>query len=241
MVTDAERAVRVDLAAAYHLVHLHGWGESVYNHIAARIDGEPGSLLMKRTDLAYHEVTASNLVKVPVEGDLDERAGVNRPGYVLHAGILQARPDVAASLHLHTPHIVALSTRPAGLRMLSQYAVRFHGRIGYHAYEGLTDGLAERPRIAAALGDGIALVMRHHGALTVGRSVAAAFIHAKDLVEACRIQLLAEASGAECLEVPPEVCASTVAQFRHHDQGRGSADWPSYLRDLDARGVAFRD
>lgn len=237
---DGERETRLELAAAYHLVHQHGWGESIYNHIAARVPGEPGALLMKRNDLAYAEVTASNLVKVDMGGDLDEQAGVNRPGYVLHAGVMLARPDVNASLHLHTPEIIAVSTRAAGLRMLCQYAVRFYGRIGYHDYEGITDGLAERPRLVASLGNGIALVMRHHGALTVGRSIAQAFIAAKDLVEACRIQLLAESGGADCIEIAPAICESTVRQFQRHDDGRGTADWPSYLRDLDARGGAHR-
>ena len=239
-VSAAEWDARVELAAAHHLVLREGWGESIYNHIAARVPGEPQAMLMKRNDLTYAEVTASNLVKVDLRGDLDESAGVNRPGYVLHAGLLQARPDVQASLHLHTPEIIAVSTRPGGLRMLSQYAVRFHGRIGYHDYEGITDGLAERPRIVASLGDGAALVMRHHGAVTVGASVAQAFILAKDLVQACRIQLLAEAGGQPLLEIPPAVCDATAQQFRRHDAGRGQADWPAYLRELAQHAPWYR-
>ena len=236
----AEHLIREDLAAAYRLVHLHGWGESIYNHIAARVPDRPGYMLMKRNDLAYPEVTANNLVEVAIDADLDEASGVNRPGYVLHAGVMQARSDIGASLHLHTPEVIALSTRPDGLRMLSQYAVRFWGRIGYHEYEGITDGLAERPRIVANLGAGIALMMRHHGALLVGRSVAQAFIAAKDLVEACRVQLLAESGGKPCLEISPAVCDATAAQFRRHDEGRGNADWPSYRRDLDQRCPDYR-
>lgn len=239
--SDAEWQTRQDLAAAYQLVHLHGWGESIYNHIAARVPDAPTRMLMKRTDLTHAEVTASNLVCVDTRENLDESAGVNRPGYVLHGGVMQQRSDVQASLHLHTPEIVAISTRPSGLRMLSQYAVRFYGRIGYHDYEGITDGMAERPRIASRLGENLALIMRHHGALTVGRSVAQAFIAAKDLVEACRIQLLAEAGGAQLLEIDPAVCASTVQQFKRHDEGRGTADWPAYLRELAQRAPQFRN
>ncbi len=239
-VSDAEWQVRVDLAAAYHLVHLHGWGETIYNHITARVPDAPTRLLMKRNDLAYHEVTASNLVDVDMRDDLDESAGVNRPGYVLHGGVMQHRPDVNAGLHLHTAEIIAVSARPGGLRMLSQYAVRFYGRIGYHDYEGITDGLDERPRLVANLADHIALMLRHHGALTVARSIPQAFIAAKDLVQACRIQLLAESGGGAVEEIAPAVCASTVAQFRRHDEGRGTADWPAYLRELNARAPWYR-
>lgn len=238
---DSEWQVRQDLAAAYQLVHLHGWGETIYNHIAARVPDEPSRMLMKRADITHAEVTASNLVCVDMRKDLDEAAGVNRPGYVLHGGVMQHRSDVQASLHLHTPEIIAISTRPSGLRMLSQYAVRFYGRIGYHDYEGITDGMAERPRITAGLGENIALIMRHHGALTVGRSVAQAFIAAKDLVEACRIQLLAEAGGMQSVEIDPAICASTVQQFRRHDEGRGTADWPAYLRELAQSSPHYRN
>jgi len=239
--SESEWGVRQELAAAYQLVHSHGWGESIYNHIAARVQDSPTQMLMKRADLTHAEVTASNLVRVDIREDLDESAGVNRPGFVLHGGVMQQRGDVQASLHIHTPEIVAVSTRPAGLRMLSQYAVRFYERIGYHDYEGITDGLAERPRIAARLGDNIALIMRHHGALTVGRSVAQAFIAAKDLVDACRIQLLAEAGGMPSLEIDPAICASTVQQFKRHDEGRGTADWPAYLRELAQSAPHYRN
>lgn len=231
---------RVELAAAYRLVHLHGWGETIYNHISRRVPDEPGRMLIKRTDLAYLEVTASNLVKVDIAADLNEAAGVNRPGFVLHGGVLAARPDVQAALHMHTAEVLAVSARRGGLRMVSQYALRFYGRIGYHDYEGITDGLAERPRIVHNLGQNIALMMRHHGLLTVGATVAQAFIAAKDLFEACRIQLLAEAGGADLLEVPPAICESTVSQFRRHDMGRGTADWPAYLRELDRLGTLYR-
>ncbi len=107
-------------------------------------------------------------------------------------------------------------------------------------YEWNTYGMAERPRVASRLGENIALIMRHHGALTVGRSVAQAFITAKDLVEACRIQLLAESGGMQALEIDPAICASTVQQFRRHDEGRGTADWPAYLRELAQSAPHYR-
>jgi ribulose-5-phosphate 4-epimerase/fuculose-1-phosphate aldolase len=239
-ISDVEWTTRVDLAAAYHLVQLHGWGESIYNHIAARVPDRPDMLLMKRNDITYAEVSASNLVRVDMRLDLDESTGVNRLGYVLHGGVLQARADVAASLHLHTAEIIALSCQPEGLLMLSQYAVKFFDRVGYHDYEGLTDGMDERSRILQHLGDGIAVILRHHGACTVGQSVGQAFIAAKELVEACRIQLAAQASGIQLKEIPPSICARTAQQLKEHDAGRGAADWPAYLRELDKRSPGYR-
>ncbi|PVX85908.1 ribulose-5-phosphate 4-epimerase/fuculose-1-phosphate aldolase [Paraburkholderia unamae] len=235
-----EWGARQELAAVYRLVEIHGWGESIYNHISLRVPNEPGSFLIKAHDRLYSEVTASNLVKVSIEGDLDEKSGVNRPGYVLHGGVLQCRPDVNCALHVHTAEGIAISACVEPLRMLSQYAVRFYGRVGYHPYEGITDGLDERARIEQHLGQNIALFMRNHGVLTVASSARAAFIRIKDLLEACRIELMLLASGRELVEVPAEVCERTVRQFAAHDDGRGGADWPAYLRMLDSMDPSWR-
>ena len=238
--TDLEWEARVELAAAYRLVDHHGWGESIYNHISLRVPDQPDHMLIKPHVLTYAEVTASDLIKVSLSGDLDESAGINRAGYVLHAGILGGRADVNAVLHLHTEAVVAISARRAGLRMLSQYAVRFYEDIAYHDYAGITDGMAERAAILENLGSHRALIMRNHGALTVGSSVRAAFIAVKDLIDACRIQLLIESTGGEAIEIPVAVCESASRQMRAHDSGRGGADWPAYLRLLDKLDPGYR-
>lgn len=236
----SEWQARVELAAVYRLVELHGWGESIYNHISSRVPASPDHFLIKRHDLLYSEVTASNLVKVPVDGDLDENAGVNRPGFVLHGGVLQSRPDVNCALHVHTAEGIAISALAEPLLMLSQYAVRFYNRVGYHAYEGITDGLDERSRIARNLGQNSALFMRNHGVLVVAPSVRSAFVRVKDLLEACRIQLLLQSAGRELIEIEPAVCERTVRQFASHDDGRGGADWPAYIRRLDQHDASYR-
>lgn len=240
-VSDAERQARIELAAIYRLIDLHGWGESIYNHVSLRVPDSPGHFLIKRHDLLYSEVTASSLVRVPVAGDLDERAGVNRPGFVLHGGVLASRPDVQCALHLHTAEGIAMSACAEPLRMLSQYAVRFYGSVGYHTYEGITDGLDERSRIERALGNNSALFMRNHGVLVVAQGAPGAFIRVKDLLEACRIQLMLKATGGELIEIDPQVCERTVRQFASHDNGRGGADWPAYLRTLDRLDPSYRD
>jgi ribulose-5-phosphate 4-epimerase/fuculose-1-phosphate aldolase len=197
------------------------------------VPGEERKFLIKRHELLYTEVTASNLVKVGMDDDLDEKAGVNRPGFTLHGGVLGGRSDVNSAVHVHTDLGMAISGLKGGLRMVSQPAVRFYQRVGYHAYEGITEDFDERARINRDLGKNRALIMHNHGLLTVGRTVREAFVLMKYLIEAAHIQLMMQATGDELVEIPAAVCAKTAEQFEHHDRGRGSADWPAYRRMLD--------
>ncbi len=235
-----EWQARVDLAAAYRLIAHYGWGDVIYNHSSMRVPGEERKFLIKRHELLYTEVTPSNLVKVSMDDDLDESAGVNRPGFTLHGGVLSARPDVNCAVHVHTETGMAISGLRHGLRMVSQAAIRFYNRIGYHDYEGITEDFGERQRINTALGNNRALVMRNHGLLTVGKTVREAFVLMKSLIEAADIQLRMEATGGALIEIPPEICEKTARQYEHHDSGRGSADWPAYLRMLDTIDPGWR-
>jgi len=221
--TEADHQARVDLAAVYRLLAHHGWGDVIFNHAAMRCPSDPRRFLIKRHELLYTEVTASNLVEVSMDDDLDERSGVNRPGFNLHSCVLRGRPDLNCSVHVHPDEGVALSGLKHGLRPLSPSAMRFYRRVGYHDYEGLTDGFDERERIVAALGRNRALIMRHHGVTTVGATAREAFSLMKELVRAARIQLMMEATGAALSEIPPEVCEHVAAQYEQHDRGRASA------------------
>jgi ribulose-5-phosphate 4-epimerase/fuculose-1-phosphate aldolase len=237
----AEWQARIDLAAAYRLIAHYGWGDVIYNHSSMRVPGEERKFLIKRHELLYAEVTPSNLVKVSMDDDLDEAAGVNRPGFTLHGGVLSARPDVNCAVHVHTETGMALAGLKHGLRMVSQPAVRFHNRIGSHDYEGITEDFSERARINKALGKNRALILRNHGLLTVGKTPRESFVLMKSLLEAAHIQLTMEATGGPLVEIPPEVCEKTAHQYEHHDSGRGSADWPAYLRMLDVIDPAWRN
>lgn len=239
-IAEAEWAARVDLACVYRLIAHHGWDELIYNHATLRAPGENRQFLIKRHELLYTEVTASNLVKVSMDDDLDERSGVNRPGFTLHSGIFRARADVNAIVHLHTEHGMAISGLPGGLRMLSQEAMRFHNRVGYHDYEGLTESFDERERIAKRLGRNRALILRHHGLTTWGATTCEAFVLMKHLIAAARIQLLMQATSEALKEIPPEIAESTAKQFEAHDRGRGAADWPAYLRLMDRVDDGYR-
>jgi len=240
-ISDAEWEARVDLAAVYRLVAHYGWDDVIYNHASMRVPGEPRNFLMKRHELLYTEVTASNLVKVCMDEDLDEKAGVNRPGFTLHGGVLAARPDVNCALHMHTEAGMCISALKHGLRMLSQPAVRFYKRVGYHAYEGITEDFGERERINRDLGQNKALILHNHGLLTVGKSARDAFVLMHHLADAAEIQVKLEATGAELIEIPEDICAKTAEQFEHHDAGRGSADWAAYLRMLDKVDRSYRN
>jgi len=240
-ISPAEWQARLDLAATYRLIAHYGWDDVIYNHSSMRVPGEDRKFLIKRHELLYTEVTASNLVKVSMDDDLDESSGVNRPGFTLHGGVLSARADVNCAVHVHTETGMAIGGLKHGLRMVSQAAIRFYNRVGYHDYEGITEDFGERARINKSLGNNRALIMRNHGLLTVGKTMREAFVLMKSLLDAAEIQLVMEATGGELIEIPAAICEKTAHQYEHHDSGRGSADWPAYLRMLDAVDSTWRN
>jgi ribulose-5-phosphate 4-epimerase/fuculose-1-phosphate aldolase len=239
-VSPEEWRARVDLAACYRLVRRNGWNNGIYNHVSLRVPGEPDHFLIKAHALLWDEVTASNLRKVNMHEELDERSGVNRPGFVLHSAVLRAREDVNAVVHIHPDACVAVSVLKEGLLPTCQQALRFYNRLAYHDYEGITENADERARIIEHLGDKPAMLMRSHGATTLGESVAEAYIRMANLIAACEIQLRLQATGQELVLPPPEVCESTAKQIVAHEAGRGQADWPSQLRELDRLDPSYR-
>ena len=138
-VSPEEWRARVDLAACYRLVRAQGWNTGINNHISHRVPGEDDYFLMKAHRLMWDEVTASNLVKVNMNEELDEAAGVNRPGFVLHSAILRARDDVNACVHIHEESSIAVSTLKDGLLPLTQDAIFLYDRVAYHDYQGITE------------------------------------------------------------------------------------------------------
>lgn len=237
-----EAEARFQLAALYRLIDHHFPStDGIYNHVSLRLPDAPDRFLVKRHSLLYEEVTASNLVVADMSRDLDERSEINRPGFVLHGAVLGARPEVNCVVHIHSIAGLVLSAAAGGLKMLSQNAVRFFGKIGSHPYEGITEGFEEAPRIAAALGSSnIALVLENHGLVIVGRTPREAFERTRDLMIACEMQMHVAASGDAPREISREICSRVAAQFVRHDSGRGAADWPAWIRFLDRRDPGFR-
>ena len=242
-ISDAERQMRVDLAACYRLVALYGWDDLIYTHISAMVPGEPGHFLITPFGLAFDEVTASNLVKITMTGEIvgASEHPVNVTGFALHGAVHAARPDAVCVMHLHNTAGIAVSIQPHGLLPISQHALRFHERIGYHDYEGLAFSPSEGERLVASLGAHSAMLLRNHGTLTTGRSVAEAFVLMATLVKACEIQLQALAGGTAPHLPSPAVQDKTAFQLEDGGAIEGVLEWPALLRKLDRIDASFRD
>src|SRR5438105_12001417 len=197
-VADSERSVRVQLAAAYRLVDYFGWTELIYGHLTARVPGEQPHFLINPFGLNYDEVTASNLVKIDVDGKTvgEAKHPVNYAGFVIHSAIHMAHQSRhRAVMHTHTRAGMAVAATSEGLMPISMNATAFHGNLAYHDYEGVSLELDERSRLLKDLGDSTAMMLRNHGLLTTGRSVAEAFIRLYRLERACQTQVDAGAAG----------------------------------------------
>ncbi len=240
-VSPEEWQARVDLAAAYRLVARYGWDDMLSTHISARVPGEEGTLLINPYGVLFHQVTASSLIKIDYHGTVlsETPFRVNRAAVTFHGGILEARPDVNSALHLHTPAGVAVSTHEHGLLPINQRALYFQPILAYHDYEGIGFDDSERETVARDLGDKWALIMRNHGTLTVGRSVAQAFVYAYFLEQACRYQVATLAAGVPIRELPQSII-DRVAQQATHFANAGVLEWPALLATLDQEDPSYR-
>jgi ribulose-5-phosphate 4-epimerase/fuculose-1-phosphate aldolase len=238
----AEWQVRIDLAACYRLCALNAWDDTIYTHISASVPDEPGHFLINPFGLRFDEVNASNLVKIDLQGHTIgvSQYPVNVSGFAIHAAVHAARPDAACVMHLHNPNGVAVAIQELGLLPISQHALRFFGQIGYHAYEGLALSPLEQDRLIGNLGQHPAMLLRNHGTLVCGRTVAEAFVLMDTLDKACLIQLKAQAGGGE-IHVPDAViCAQTHRDLLGDGQPEGTLEWPALLRKLDAIDATYR-
>jgi ribulose-5-phosphate 4-epimerase/fuculose-1-phosphate aldolase len=244
-VSAEEWAVRVDLAAAYRLVALHGWTDLVFTHISARVPGKDHHFLINPYGLYFDEITASSLVKIDLDGNavMDTPYTVNPAGFTIHSAIHAAREDARFVMHTHTPYGVAVSVQKNGLLPLSQQALPPLTTVSYHDYEGLAVNADEKKRLVADLGPSSKLlILRNHGLLSVGWTAAEAFHYMYALEQACKIQVLAQSTGAELISVPEPVVAGIMEQVKVVVRGEGSAIiWPGLLRKLDRLDSSFRD
>ncbi|WP_454737949.1 class II aldolase/adducin family protein [Cupriavidus necator] len=240
----AEWQTRVDLAACYRLVALYGMSDLIYNHITARIPGTPDHLLINPYGMMYEEITASSLIRIDLDGNIldggDGQFGVNQAGYVIHSAVHAARHDVQCVLHTHTRAGSAVSAMKCGLLPLTQTSMRF-AHIAYHDYESVALELDERERLVRDLGNHEALILRNHGLLTAGASIAQAFNLMYWLEMACKIQLDAMGTGAELTMPPPEVIEKTYNLYQPHVRRPfGEMEWPAMLRYLDRRDPSYK-
>jgi len=251
-ISDAERRVREDLAAAYRLVALYGMDDSIYTHISARVPGHHDQFLINPFGWLFRDITASSLVKIDLEGRIldDSPHDVNPAGFTIHSAVHAARHDAACVLHTHTVAGVAVSSLASGLQPCNQWALQFHQRVAYHDFEGIALDHAERERLVADLGDTKrVMILRNHGLVTLGRTVAEAFILMHNLERACQVQLAIQATGLAVKELSPEVCEKTARQYESGDSKReagnddpNAREWRGFLRRLEPASVSsFRD
>ena len=235
-----EWSARVELAAAHRLVSLFGWTNLIYNHVTLRVPGEPQHFLLKPHTLLFEEVTASSLVKLDLDGNaVGDGTTLNAAGFNIHTAVLKSRPEINCVVHVHTLAGMAISAHAGGLLPLNQGAMRFYNRISYHDYEGLSTDANERERIERDLGRNKAMIMRNHGLLTCGTTVREALILMKYLVMSAEAQLMLEASGAELVIPPPDVCERAAQQWETHDPKAGLAEWPAMLRIVDRHDPSY--
>jgi ribulose-5-phosphate 4-epimerase/fuculose-1-phosphate aldolase len=241
--TAEERAARIELAACYRLIAHFRMTDLVYTHISARIPGTE-HFLLNPYGFLFEEVSASNLVRIDVDGRIveDTPHQVNPAGFTIHSAIHRARPDVQCVLHTHTRAGIAVSAMREGLLPLSQIALQFYGeRLAYHDYEGIALELDERERLARDLGRRKAMILRNHGLLTAGESVPEAFSLMFYLERACEIQVAALSTGRELTHPPHEVCEKTARQYETDDEPAGLREWRALLRQLDRTDPSYRD
>ncbi|MEK9753242.1 MAG: class II aldolase/adducin family protein [Rhodospirillaceae bacterium] len=246
-VSPAEWALREDLAACYRLVYRYGWDDGIFTHNSARVPGAEEHFLINPYGFMFREITASSLIKIDMDGNIVDGGALGRDadiidaGYTIHSAVHMARHDARCVMHTHTVAGMAVSAQKDGLLPLAQTSMRFYKRVAYHDFEGIADDLDERDRLVADLGTHHSMILRNHGLLTVGRSVAEAFSLMRYLQRACELQIAAQAGGE--LTMPSEdVCEKTAQQFdRMGDNQRSiESSWAALRRMLDAEDPSYR-
>jgi ribulose-5-phosphate 4-epimerase/fuculose-1-phosphate aldolase len=244
-VSGAEWDARVELAAAFRVAAHLGWNFGNRNHMTLRLPDAPGQFLMNAQNYGWHEITASNLLKIDLQGnrilsDTDMTPGP--AGLNFHSEILRAKPRLNSTLHLHPKHGVVVSAMEEGLQFFDQGGATISGDIRYHDFEGLADEKDEAPVIVEELGDAFIMIMRNHGLLTVGRSLGEGFTYMASLISACETQVLLRSTGSRAKPLSPEICAHTAGQInaRYGDRPRGEVEWKMYLRLADQIDPSFR-
>jgi ribulose-5-phosphate 4-epimerase/fuculose-1-phosphate aldolase len=239
---DAEWETRCDLAALYRALHVFGWTDLIYNHLSARVPGEPDSFLINQYGDMFDEVTASSLVKMHLDGSTSGGADrVNKAGFTIHSAAYAARPDICCVLHTHTRAGIAVSTLRRGLRPISQDALEIWHELAYHDYNS-TSAPDEREALQQSCRAGDAIVLHNHGLLVLGRTIPEAFIRMHYLEHACQIEVASRALHEEPVSIgEPIIREAEARKMKQRAAGTfGDREWTSVVRMLDRRGIVYR-
>ncbi|GAA5236977.1 class II aldolase/adducin family protein [Verticiella sediminum] len=239
-----EEQLRTQLAACYRIFAMLGWTELIYNHITVRIPGPERHFLINPFGLHYREVTASNLVRIDLEGRIVGRSEhpVNPAGFVLHSAIHQHIPEAHCVMHVHTTAGCAVASADAGLCMNNFYSAQLHGRVAYHEFEGITVHADEGPRVIASIGDKPAVILRNHGLLSWGPTLPLAFAYLWTLQRACEIQVAGAALGPArpIAEGIQRKCSADALQFDPR-YGGGADGFAALVRQVERLDPSYRD
>ena len=241
---ETEQMLREDLAAAYRLIAHFGMSDTVCTHLSVRLPGSGNRFLVNPYGLLFEEITASSLVEVDTVGEPAQQTTwpVNPAGFVIHSAIHMGRPDAHCVVHTHTLAGMTVAAQEGGLLPLNQISMEFLGQVALHDYEGVADddNLSERERLVRDLGnDKHCMILRNHGLLTIGHSVAEAFYWMYYLEQACRIQVAAQSTGV-ALSIPSEeVQKRTMAQMAP-GPNKGWRMWQALRRKMDREQPDYR-
>lgn len=247
--SEEEWTLRCELAACYQLADMYGLSDMAGTHISARLPGPEDHFLLNPMGMLFDEITASSLIKVDLKGRVigGSQSEMNPAGFVIHSAIHMARPDLICVMHSHTRANNGVAMQKDGLLPLTQKALLLWDFLGYHDFEGASFNLSERERILADLGDDRRiLLLRNHGALTVGRSVGEAFSWMYKLEAACRYQIDGLSGNRELNWLTEDTIVRTARQGRsifsegaHAESGKW--EWPGLMRKLERdRGISYR-
>ena len=245
-VSAEEWETRVRLAAAYRLAAHFGWDDLIFTHISARVPGDGGQghhFLINPYGFLFDEITASSLVKIDIEGNVisETEHFVNPAGFTIHSAVHAAREDAVCVMHTHSLYGTAVSAQKDGLLPISQQSLFPLSNLAYHNYEGIALNEDEKPRLVADLGASNFMILRNHGLLTVGKSVADAFLYMYVLESACRIQILAQSGGKELISAAPPILQGIKAQVETVTKGMGGdLVFPALLRKLDKLDSSYK-
>jgi ribulose-5-phosphate 4-epimerase/fuculose-1-phosphate aldolase len=242
-VSPEEWQTRLDLAACYRLVADFGWSDLVFTHITARVPGTDDHFLINPYGMMFDEITASSLVKIDMQGNKlgESPFPVNPAGFTIHSAIHAVRHDAQCVLHVHSLNGVAVSAQKNGLLPLSQQSIFVLASLAYHGYEGVALNDEEKPRLVADLGSKNYLMLRNHGLLTLGKTIADAFINMYIFEAACTIQIRAQAGGGDLIPIPMEIINGALEQAKKVTKSQGGMlAWPGLLRRLDRMDPSYR-
>ena len=245
-VTPDEWALRLDLAAAFRMVALYGWDDLIFTHLSVRVPGPEHHFLINPYNLLFEEITASSLLKIGLDGMpvMATPYIANPAGFTIHSAIHGSREDANAVMHLHTTAGQAVSAMKFGLLPYAQTSMVVAHDLAYHDYEGIATELAERARIVADLGNKHLMLLRNHGTLAVGATVAECFLRIYFLERACALQVQMLAAGRGSVRGPSEGILRKVAEQSSADSVQKIARhlaWPALLRKVDRLSPSYRD